>query len=156
MPLKSPLIIGFVFALILGAVAIAQDTRAVVVDPAIATMTNDQLVDARQAEMKQNGMTLRGAAGLSGEQAVAAATSLLQNFTNLPDLFKEGSNTDNSKALPAVWENWADFRARFDHNAETAARMLVAAQSGDTATYTAAIQELGDSCGSCHMTYRSR
>jgi len=34
--------------------------------------------------------------------------------------------------------------------------MLAAAQSGDTAGYTAAIQEIGDSCGACHMTYRSR
>ena len=155
MPLKSPLIIGFVLALTV-AVAIAQDTPAVVVDPAIATMSNDQLIETRQAAMKQNGMTLRGAADLSGEQAVAAATSLLQNFTNLPDLFKEGSATDKSKAQPNVWETWEDFRARFDHDAEAATRMLAAAQTGDTAGYTAAIKEIGDSCGACHMTYRAR
>ena len=156
MPLKSPLIIGFALALTLAAVAIAQDTPAVVVDPAIATMTNEQLVEARQAAMKQNGMTLRGAADLSGEQAVAAAASLLQNFTNLPDLFKEGSITDKSKAQPNIWENWEDFRTRFDNAAEAAKRMLAAAQSGDTAGYTGAIKEIGDSCGSCHMTYRAR
>jgi cytochrome c556 len=152
--MKSPLILGF--ALALTAVAVAQDTPAVVVDPAIATMTNEQLVEARQAAMKQNGMTLRGAADLSGEQAVAAATVVLQNFTNLPELFKEGSITDKSKALPAIWENWEDFRARFDHDAEAAGRMLAAAQSGDTAGYQAAIQEIGESCGACHMTYRAR
>jgi cytochrome c556 len=156
MPMKSPLIVGFALALTAGAVALAQDAPAVVVDPAIATMTSDQLVEARQAAMKQNGMTLRGAASLSGPDAVAAATTLLQNFTNLPDLFKEGSATANSHALPAIWENWDDFRARFDHDAEAAAKMLVAAQSGDTATYTASIQEIGDSCGACHMTYRGR
>jgi cytochrome c556 len=156
MPLKSPLILGFALALTLGAVALAQDTPAIVVDPAIATMTNEQLVEARQAAMKQNGMTLRGAASLSGEQAVAAATTLLQNFTNFPDLFKEGSITDKSKALPAIWENWDDFRARFDHDAEAAAKMLAAAQSGDTGAYTAAVQEIGESCGGCHMVYRSR
>jgi cytochrome c556 len=154
MPMKSPLILGFALSLAIAAAAIAQDT--IVVDPAIATMTNEQLVEARQAAMKQNGGALRGAADLSGDQAVAVATTLLQNFTNLPDLFKEGSVTDTSNALPAVWENWEDFRARFDHNAEAAARMLVAAQSGDTAAYTAAIQEIGESCGACHMTYRAR
>lgn len=156
MPLKSPFIIGFALALTVAAVAIAQDSPAVVVDPAIATMTTDQLVEARQAAMKQNGMTLRGAADLSGDQAVAAATSLLQNFTNLPDLFKQGSTNDKSKAQPNIWENWEDFRARFDHDAEAATRMLAAAQSGDTAGYTAAIKEIGDSCGACHMTYRAR
>ena len=156
MPMKSPLIFGFTLALTVAAVAIAQDTPAVVVDPAIAGMTNEQLVETRQNAMKQNGMTLRGAASLTGDEAVAAATSLLQNFTNLPDLFREGSITDKSKALPAIWENWDDFRARFDHNAEVAANMLAAAQSGDTATYTAAIEELGKSCGACHDTYRAR
>jgi cytochrome c556 len=156
MPQNSPLILGFALALTLGAVAVAQDTPTIVVDPAIASMTNEQLVEARQAAMKQNGMTLRGADSLTGEQAVAAATSLLQNFTNFPDLFKEGSITDKSKALPAIWENWDDFRARFDHDAEIAAKMLAAAQSGDTATYVASIKEIGESCGACHMTYRSR
>jgi cytochrome c556 len=156
MPQKSPLILGFALALAFAATALAQDMPIIVVDPAIATMTNDQLVDARQAAMKQNGMTLRGAAALTGDQAVAAATSLLQNFTNLPDLFKQGSITDKSRALPTIWENWEDFRGRFDHDAEAATRMLVAAQSGDTAGYAAAIQEIGESCGACHMTYRGR
>ncbi|HRO03120.1 MAG TPA: hypothetical protein PLS69_05905, partial [Terricaulis sp.] len=30
---------------------------------------------------------------------------------------------------PAVWRNWDDFKGRFDHDAEVAARMLAAAQS---------------------------
>ena len=156
MPLKSPLILGFALALTAAAVAFAQDTPAVVVDPAIATMTNEQLVEARQAAMKQNGMSLRGAADLSGEPAIAVATTLLQNFSNLPELFKEGSITDKSKAQPNIWENWEDFRSRFDHDAEAATRMLAAAQSGDTAGYQAAIKEIGESCGNCHMTYRAR
>lgn len=156
MPMKSPLILGLTLALTVAAIAVAQDTPAVVVDPAIAAMTNEQLVEARQAAMKQNGMALRNAASLTGEEAVAAATTILQNFTNLPALFREGSITDKSKALPAIWENWDDFQARFDHDAELAAGMLAAAQSGDTATYTAAIEEIGQSCGTCHQTYRSR
>lgn len=156
MPLKSPLVLGFALAVTAAAAALAQDVPAIAIDPAIATMTNEQLVDARQAAMKANGRTLRGAAGLTGEQAVVAATVLLQNFTNLPEMFREGSITGTSKAQPNIWENWADFRARMDHDTEVARRMLVAAQSGDTAGYTAAIQEVGDSCGSCHMTYRAR
>ncbi len=156
MPTKSPLLLAFATVLALGAVAVAQDTPTVVVDPAIAAMTNDQLITARQEAMKQDGMLLRGAAQLTGAEAIAAATTLLQNFTNFPALFKEGSAGGASKALPAVWENWDDFKGRFDHDAELAATMLAAATSGDTAAYTAAIQGLGDSCGSCHMTYRGR
>src|SRR5690606_27193390 len=143
-------------SLAFGALAIAQDAPAVVVDPAIAGMTNEQLVEARETAMKQNGMALRGADRLSGEQAVAAATVLLQNFTNFPALFREGSIVGQSKALPSIWENWDDFKGRFDHDAEAAARMLAAAQSGDTAAYSVAIREIGESCGGCHMTYRGR
>jgi cytochrome c556 len=154
MPTKSPLFLALAATLAIGAAALAQDAPAVVVDPAIATMSNDQLVEARQAAMKQDGMALRGAANLAGDEAVAAATILLQNFTNLPDLFKEGSATDKSKAQPAVWENWDDFKGRFDADAAAAARMLAAAKSGDTAVYTAAVDELGQSCGACHQTYR--
>jgi cytochrome c556 len=156
MPLQSPLIVGFALALTVAAVAFAQDKPAVVVDPAIATMTNEQLVDARQSAMKQDGRALRGADALTGEQAVAAATILLQNFTSFPALFREGSITDKSKARPDIWENWDDFQARFAHDAEAAGRMLAAAQAGDTAAYQVAVKEIGESCGACHMTYRAR
>lgn len=143
-------------ALLLGTVAIAQEEAAIVVDPAIASMTNGQLVEARQDAMKQNGQALRGAARLTGEPAVAAATTLLQNFTIFPALFREGSTGDGSKALPSVWENWDDFAGRFEKDAASAAKMLAAAKSGDTAAFAAAAEEIDQSCGSCHMTYRGR
>lgn len=155
MPMKSPLIVAIVAVLSLGAVAIAQDTPTVAVDPAIASMTNEQLVDARQKAMEDNGRAMRGAQQL-GPTSVDVATLLLQNFTNFPALFREGSNVPPSKALAAVWENWDDFKARFDANAAASARMLAAAQANDAAAYTAAFQEIGQSCGGCHMQYRGR
>jgi cytochrome c556 len=154
MPKKNPLLAALVLTLTIGAAAVAQDNAGVVVDPAIETMTNEQLVDARQSAMKQNGMTLRGAAGLSGDQAVAAATTLLQNFTNLPDLFKEGSITDKSKALPVIWEKWDDFKGRLDTDAQHALEALNAAKAGDAAAYGAALGAIGQSCGACHQLYR--
>ena len=61
------------------AVAIAQD---VVVDPAIATMTAEQKVEAREAAMKDNGAILKSAGGLTGADAEAAADKLIQHFTD--------------------------------------------------------------------------
>lgn len=153
MPMRSPLILAFVAALTLGSVAVAQTLP--VVDPAIATMTDEQLVDARQKAMEDNGRAMRGAQQL-GATSVEVATLLLQNFTNMPALFKEGTIIGTSKALPAVWENWDDFKARLDANVAASARMLAAAQANDAAAYTAAFQEIGQSCGSCHMQYRGR
>ena len=133
--------------------AIAEDAP-IVVDPAIATMTVDQMVEARQAAMKQDGGLLRSAGTLTGDDAVAAATTLLQNFTNFPALFPEGSINDKSGALPVIWEKFDDFTAIFAKDAETSKAMLVAAQTGDMEGYTAAIKAIGASCGECHQTYR--
>ncbi|MEO6012771.1 MAG: cytochrome c [Devosia sp.] len=154
MPIKRLAIAILAATLSLAAIAVAQGE--VVVNPAISTMTNDQLVEMRQAHMKENGGILRGAAQLTGADAVAAATTLLQNFTDFPALFKEGSITDKSGAKPEIWTNWEDFKARFDKDSAAAQAMLVAATAGDTAGYTAAIQEIGGSCGGCHQAYRGR
>jgi cytochrome c556 len=154
MPKRTPLIAAAAFALMAAAtIAIAQD-NPVVVDPAIETMTVDQLVEARQAAMKQNGGLLRSAMQATGDDAVAAATTLLQNFTNLPHLFREGSITANSKALPVIWENWEDFKGRFDADAVHAQDALTAAKAGDAAAYGAALQAIAQTCGGCHQMYR--
>ena len=154
MPKRTPLIAMTAFALVaVATLAVAQDSP-VVVDPAIETMTVEQLVEARQAAMKQNGGLLRSAMQATGDDAVAAATTLLQNFTNLPHLFREGSTATNSKALPLIWENWDDFKGRFDADAVHAQEALAAATAGDTAAYGAALQAIAQSCRACHQTYR--
>lgn len=154
MPKRLPILAATAAALVaIATLAMAQD-NPVTVDPAIETMTVDQLVEARQAAMKQNGGLLRSAMRATGDDAVAAATTLLQNFTNLPFLFREGSTAANSKALPVIWENWEDFKGRFDADAVHAQEALAAAKAGDAAAYGAALQAIGQSCGACHQTYR--
>jgi cytochrome c556 len=127
----------------------------VAVDPAIATMTPDQLVAARQAAMKENGGTLKQAGSLTGADAVAAADILIKNFTNLPAMFPEGSIVGESKALPAIWENKADFDGIFAKDLENAKALRAAAEAGDAAAYGDAIKAIGGSCGECHQKYRS-
>ncbi len=43
----------------------------------------------------------------------------------------KGSTASNSKALPLIWENWDDFRARFDEDAKHAAEAVAAAKAND-------------------------
>jgi len=129
---------------------LAQD-----VDPAIAGYTSDQSVEARQAAMKENGGTLKAAGALTGADAVAAADTLIKNFTNLPHLFPEGSIVGDSKALPGIWENFDDFTGRFATGLEAAKAMKVAAEAGDAAAYGASMKAIGGLCGQCHETYRA-
>jgi cytochrome c556 len=123
-------------------------------DPAIAAMSNDELVAARQAAMKEDGGLLRNAARLEGADAVAAAGTLLKNFTNFPALFREGSITEKSEALPAIWENWDVFTGLFAEAQGHSAAALEAANAGDTAAYQAAIKQIVPLCGTCHQQFR--
>lgn len=132
--------------------AIAQDMA---VDPAIATMSPDQVVAARKAAMKENGGTLKAAGALTGAEASAAADILIKNFTNFPAMFPEGSIVGDSKALPVIWENKADFDGIFAKDLENAKAMKAAAEAGDADAYGAALKAIGGSCGECHQKYRS-
>jgi cytochrome c556 len=118
-----------------------------------ASMSNDQLVAARVAAMKEDGQILRGAGKLSGDAAVKAATTILKNFTNFPSLFKQGSITPDSRALPAIWENWGDFTARLAAEKANAQAMLKAAKADDTKSYQAAVAALKAPCSDCHVKY---
>lgn len=136
----------------LAAGVIAQD---IVADPAIATMTPEELVEARQEAMRENGGLLRGAGSLSGADAVAAADTMIQNFTDLLVLYPEGSIAGDSKALPIIWEEKEAFDALFEQGRDHAIDMKAAAEAGDAAAFGAAAQQIGGLCGQCHQRYRS-
>jgi cytochrome c556 len=152
--LKKITAIAFAGLLAAGIAAgvVAQDVMA---DPAIATMTPEQLVEARQETMKANGGILRGAGGLSGADAVAAADTMIQNFTNLLELYPEGSIVGDSKALPLIWEEKDAFNAIFEQARTHAMEMKAAAEADDAAAFGAAAQAIGGLCGQCHTKYRA-
>ncbi|MEO8756174.1 MAG: cytochrome c [Devosia sp.] len=157
MPPTKFVMLGFAAILTLGTVAVlADDLPAIVVDPAIASMTVDQKVEARQAEMKADGGLLRGARDLTGEEAVKTATAVLQNFTNFPALFADGATNDKSKALPIIWTEFDKFTAIFDEGKLVATKMREAAASGDAGLYADSLQAMGQVCSECHETYRGR
>jgi cytochrome c556 len=118
-----------------------------------AAMTDAQLVAARQAAMKEDGAILKRAKSLSGDAAVAAATTILRNFTNFPGLFRPNSITPDSRATAKIWQNWPDFTARLSAEKANAQAMLTAAKAGDKKGYEAAINTLKRPCSDCHLAY---
>jgi cytochrome c556 len=70
---------------------------------ASAAMTDAQLVAARVAAMKEDARILKQAKSLSGDAAVAAASKILNNFSNFPSLFRPNSITPHSRATPRIW-----------------------------------------------------
>ncbi|UYN99752.1 MAG: cytochrome c [Devosia sp.] len=136
------------------AALMAAGTVAVLAQDFTPPATAEEAIAMREAAMRQNGGLLRGAANLSGDEAVAAAETFLFNYTHFPEMFPEGSS-EGSDALPAIWENWETFTGIFETGRVAAEEALAAAQAGDSAAYGAAIQTIMGTCNQCHQQFRS-
>lgn len=72
-----------------------------------------------------------------------------------PEVFPEGSDTEKSKALPAVWENPEEFGKAMDRFIDAAEGMVTAAANEDMSEIIPAIQALGGSCKGCHDDFQA-
>ncbi len=96
-------------------------TLAAVAFGATAVLAQQDPILARQELMKANGKEAKvGAAMAKGEKAfdLAAAKKIFVTFENaaqkMPDLFPPNSKTGHkTTAAPKIWEDMADFKARF-------------------------------------------
>jgi len=123
-------------------------------DAFVAPATPEAAVAARETLMKSNGATLKTAGTLTGPEAVTAMQTLLDNFTHMPAVFPEGSMTGDSRAAPAIWQDWAGFTAIVDAGKAAATAGLAAAETGDATAYGAALKAIGGTCGTCHQQFR--
>ncbi|HXW20109.1 MAG TPA: cytochrome c, partial [Roseiarcus sp.] len=72
-----------------------------------------------------------------------------------PDLFPDNSKTgEDTHALPAIWENKADFVAHFQKLGADSTALLASIK--DEATFKAEMPGLFKDCGACHETYRAK
>lgn len=115
--------------------------------------TPQEAVAIRQSVMKQNGGILRSAQRLSGQDAVNAAATVLDNFTHMAALFPEGS--EGGDALPAIWQNWDAFNAIIETGRAGAEAALAAAEAGDADGYTSGLRAVMATCNQCHDQFRS-
>lgn len=77
-------------------------------------------------------------------------------MVDLTPYWVEGSSSEeleDSRALPAIWENLEDVAAQQQDLAEAAQAAADAAPEGREA-FVAAFQSVGEACGSCHEDYR--
>lgn len=125
-------------------------------DAFVAPTTPEAAVAARETLMKSNGATLKAAGPLTGAEATAAMQTLLDNFTHMPAVFPEGSIVGDSKASPAIWQNWDAFNAIIDTGKTAAAAGMAAAETGDATAYGVALKTIGGTCGTCHQQFRNK
>src|SRR5215212_1853858 len=126
----------------------------------IAVLAQGDPVAERKQTMKGVGAATRtGNQFVKGEAPfdLAKAKEILQVYANaagkvheyFPDTSKTGGETT---ASPKIWENQADFRARFDAWEKDIEKAK--AETNDLETFKANFTTLTKACGSCHQTYR--
>ena len=74
---------------------------------------------------------------------------------SIAGLFPEGSGGPDSRALPAIWQNKADFAARANAFGDSAARLKQLSDAGDKAGFAAEAAVVARGCNSCHSLYRA-
>jgi cytochrome c556 len=133
---------------------------ALVAFGATAVVAQQDPIAARKALMKANG---QGAGALAkmvkGEAPFDAATAQKSFATfqdaaaKMPDLFPDNSKTGGeTAAAPKIWEDMADFKARFAKLGQDA--KAASASVKDVDTLKAAFPVVGKNCNDCHELYR--
>jgi cytochrome c556 len=128
----------------------------------VAAAAADDPIAARKALMKDNGNQAKlGVAMIKGEAPfdLAKAKAIFASFEEaaakapplFPDTAKEGGET---AALPAIWQDKADFEARFTKFGADA--KAAEASVTDLASFKTAFSGIGKDCGGCHELYRQK
>lgn len=121
---------------------------------------SETIVEARQRLMvsivratKIPRAMAKGEAALDEAAVKEAVKQVLEATSVLPRLFPNGSIDATSAALPGIFENRADFEARFLELEKTAVMLALAAKSGGD-SFTFAFDEYQATCDGCHAAYR--
>jgi cytochrome c556 len=135
---------------------------AVTLGVTVAVAQQD-VIKERKAIMKTNGDQAKIGAGMAkGEQPfdLAAAQKVLATYADaaakMPALFPDNSQTgEDTAALPKIWEDMADFKARFAKFGDDA--KAAQASVKDLDSFKTAFGTIGkNDCGGCHQLYRAK
>ena len=148
----------FAFITMLGLTAALQSGASV------ADEASNPAVKARMAVMQlyannlgQLGAMARGNSNYNSDAASAAANNLaLLVQLDQSTWWPQGTDSEmltETRALPALWQNFPDVMAKGAALGEAAQAMQAAAGS-DLASLQAAMGPLGAACGACHKAYR--
>ena len=134
---------------------------AVLAFGATALVAQGDPIAARRAIMKANGDHSKIATDMLEGKApfnLDAAKKVFVTFaeaekvkTLFPDDSKTGGDT---AALPAIWENKADFEAKLAKFVADSKAAGAATTNADT--FKVQVTEVRKNCGGCHQTYRKK
>ena len=148
--------------LLAGCNTIARDETPFLDDgPERDRATTAELVAARKAMMRMAAtLTFESVMpavrnGTDVKRQAHAAEGLDRFGHSIAGLFPDGSESPDSRALPALWANKADFQAKANAFGDASARLAELAKAGDTAGFAAQAAIVARGCDSCHSLYRA-
>lgn len=127
---------------------------------ATAVLAQQDPIAARKALMKANGQSagvlakmVKGEAPFDADAAKKAFATFEDAAAKMPNLFPDNSKTGGeTAAAPKIWEDTADFKARFvklGNDAKAASASLK-----DVDSLKAAFSAMANNCNGCHEVYR--
>ena len=109
------------------------------------------------SSMKTLGQMLKGEVDYNADTAQSAALKIEKHSKHFLNLFPEGSTQEPREALPAVWENWDDFKQQLEVMANLSNELAtIAASSTSAEEIKTQFSNLGKTCGMCHKKYRQK
>ena len=118
------------------------------------------VIAERRAGLKRMGehmQAMKAVVDSRGNVQPLAATvdDMIAWYRTMPQRFPPGSDRGDTRALPALWNEKANFET-INNNMVSQLQALRTAASGDAAAFAAAYGQTGQTCGTCHRPYRQR
>ena len=84
------------------------------------------------------------------------ARSINQNSKMILEMFPIGTGLGDTKAKPAIWENWSKFESAVKAFVRESGKLTKVAESGDIKAFAKQVRATGKACGGCHKNFRER
>ena len=82
--------------------------------------------------------------------------SIQQNSKMTLAMFPKGTGIGNTKAKPAIWENWSKYESAVQDFESESAKLAKVVESGDVEALAKQVRATGKTCGGCHRNFRQR
>jgi len=127
-----------------------------------AVFAETDVIAQRRALMKNDGVAAKKLFDMANGKIpfnLAAAEDALKTLATgaaeTPKLFPENSKTGGgTAALPSIWQNKADFEARFVKLQKDVANAQ--AETHDEASFKKVAPAVFENCGGCHERYKAK
>ena len=126
-----------------------------------AASAQGNAIAERRAGLKRMGehmQAMKAVVDSKGDPRPLAATvdDMIAWYRTMPTRFPPGSDQGDTRALPALWNERANFETINNTMVNQLQALRTAAASGDSAAFAAAYGQTGQTCGTCHRPYRQR